>query len=148
MKSILYQKELKALYYSLIYPYLTYGIEVWRNAYKGQISRVHNIQKKVIRCVTQAHYLEHTEPLFKKFHLFKIEDIYELYYKRAMAVGVSELFVRNPEVHQYNTRQRSNPRINKWCKAVSKRAFAYMYTHLWSKVARDLQKYCSYKNIC
>ena len=60
---------------------------------------------------------------------------------RAMPVGVSELFffVRNQDVHQYNTRQRSNPRVNKWSKAISKRAFVYMGTHLWSKVARDLQ---------
>ncbi len=32
-----------------------------------------------------------------------------------------------------------NPQVNKWSKAISKRAFVYMGTHLWSKVARDLQ---------
>ncbi len=72
-----------------------------------------------------------------------------LYYKHAMPVAVSELFIRNQDVHQCNTRQRSNPRVNKWSKAISKRAFVYMGTHLWSKVARDLQNnYCPYKNIC
>ncbi len=46
MKLVLYQKDLKALYNSLIHPDLTYGIEVWGNAGKGQISRVQNMQRK------------------------------------------------------------------------------------------------------
>ena len=60
-----------------------------------------------------------------------------------MPVAVRELFVRNQNIHQYNTMERSNPRVNKWSNAISKRAFVYMGTHLWFKVAQNLQNILS-----
>ncbi len=57
IKSILYQNDLKALYYSLIYLYLTYGIEVWGNACKG----------KHLECITykESNPVRHTGTLLR-----------------------------------------------------------------------------------
>ena len=50
----------KLLYYSLVYPYLTYGNLIWGNTYKKRIQKLINIQKKIIRLITFKSYTEHT----------------------------------------------------------------------------------------
>ena len=54
------QNILKQLYYCLIYPYLTYGILVWGNAYENSIKNVVILQKKVIRIISFSEYNSHT----------------------------------------------------------------------------------------
>ncbi len=79
------------------------------------------LQKKVVRCVGKAHYLEHTLPLFKKLQVLKFQDIFELqtlkqmllYFHNIIPQLIRDLSVRNEAVHHYNTRQRSNPRVHK-----------------------------------
>ena len=36
------------LYYSLIYPYLTYGIHIWGNTYQSTIQPLYILQKKAL----------------------------------------------------------------------------------------------------
>ncbi len=45
---------------------------------------------------------------------------------------------RTQYVDQYYTRHRSNPRVNKWSKARGLLC-TWVFIHLWSKVARNLQ---------
>ena len=43
---------LKNLYYSLIYPYLLYAIQVWGSAFAGHTQKIIILQKKVVRLIT------------------------------------------------------------------------------------------------
>ena len=70
---------LKTLYYSIIYPYLTYCIEVWGRASKIHLDSLFKIQKKIVRIVNSADYLAHTDPIFLDLKLLKLSDSYILY---------------------------------------------------------------------
>ncbi len=59
-----------------------------------------------------------------------------LYYKQAIPVAVSELFVRNQDVHQDIGQIHES--IN-GVRLLDKRALVCMGNHLWSTVARDLE---------
>ena len=48
-KKMLNVSSLNTLYYSFVYPHLTYGIEVWGAASKCLIQSVEKFQKKIIR---------------------------------------------------------------------------------------------------
>ena len=45
---------LKQIYYSLIYPYLHYGIMSWGNTYPSRLTKVQTKQNKCIRCIFLA----------------------------------------------------------------------------------------------
>ena len=62
-----------------------------------------------------------------------------LYFYNMIPQPIRDLFVRNEEVHHYNTRQRSNPRVHKCNTALGKKSFVYMGTHLWSEANAELQ---------
>lgn len=53
------------LYYSLIYPFLIYGLIVWGNTYITALKPAIVLQKKAIRIITFSKFHDHSSPLFK-----------------------------------------------------------------------------------
>ena len=100
------------LYYSLIFPYLTYGIVAWGNTYTSTLNPIVILQKRVIRMITFSDYNEHTSPLFKKLNICKLSDLAFLYTANCMHdFAFSKLpspfdnfFVEISKAHHYNTR--------------------------------------------
>ena len=66
-KNVLSPAHSKTLYYSLVYPYLNYGILLWGNTYKKYLHKLEISQKKPIRTINRAMYNEPSSPLFKKY---------------------------------------------------------------------------------
>ena len=63
------------IYNSLILPYVNYGILLWGNNHE----KVTKLQKKAMRIINLKKYNSHTEPLFQKLHMLKVEDIFKLH---------------------------------------------------------------------
>ena len=81
--SILYKacqnlNALTTLYCSLFLPYISYCAEVWGNTYPSNILPVLLKQKKAIRSIARAKYLDHTEKLFYNVKLLTVNKIIEL----------------------------------------------------------------------
>ena len=96
------------LYNTLILPHINYCIMAW--GYK----RITMIKKKAIRIITASSYISHTEPLFKRLNLLKVDDILTLqelkfYYKYnegALPIYLQNWkFIMNVNLHNYNTRK-------------------------------------------
>ena len=68
---------LKSLYHSLVYPYYTYCNLIWGSAISTHIESLVLLQKKCIRIISKAGYLDHTAPLFKELKLLKVQQIYD-----------------------------------------------------------------------
>ena len=66
---------LKNIYQSLIHSHLNYGIILWGY----DLSKLAILQKKAVRILSQSHYLAHTEPLFKKENILKINEIFKMH---------------------------------------------------------------------
>ena len=63
------------MYYVLIYPYFNYCVIVWGHTNKVHINSLHLIQKKIVRIITGSSYLAHTNELFYKTQILKIQDL-------------------------------------------------------------------------
>ena len=61
------------LYYTLIYPYITYCNSTWSSTYVSNFNRIYYLQKRAVRAVTNSEYRAHTARLFSKL---KILDIF------------------------------------------------------------------------
>ena len=110
LKHFLPENSLKTIFNSLISSYLNYGIFCWG----FQPRQLIKLQKKAIRHVTKSKYNEHTEPLFKKLHILKFDDIlkrkvYNFYY-RLCHNSLPKYFIdtfkltRQQDLHEHNTR--------------------------------------------
>ena len=103
---------LKTLYQTLVFPYINYCNIIWGSACKTTLRPITLLQKKCIRIINKTSYLEHTEPLFKKTGLLKINQVYLLNCAKFMHKCINtNLFLAfkdklhyNASIHRYNTR--------------------------------------------
>ena len=66
---------LKNLYYSLIYPFLIYGIIAWGNTYRTTINPLYILQKKAVCIMSFSNFGEYSSPLFKLLNIVKLCDL-------------------------------------------------------------------------
>ena len=101
------------LYYVLIYPFLTYGILIWGNAYETTLKPLFILQKKAVRIITFRKLDSCSSPLFKSLGLIKFFDIslfqieifmYKFHNNVLPAAFHSFFFTKVASVHNYNTR--------------------------------------------
>ena len=71
------KRTLSSLYYSLIYPYLTYCIQVWGSTYQSHLSKLVILQKKIVRIIHGVPPRTHTEPLFSELDILKVSNWYK-----------------------------------------------------------------------
>ena len=101
------------LYYSLIYPFLSYGIQVWGLTFPTYLKPGTTLQKRVVRIMTFSDPISHSEPLLKSLRLLKFSDmihleilsfVYQWCHKLSLSCFVNYF---NPvsSIHSYNTRQ-------------------------------------------
>ena len=76
---------------------MSYAITVWGAAPNSHISRMNKLHKKGIRHVCSSKYNAHTEPLFKKEKILKLNDLYKLQCVKLMFKKV------NKKLHSYHT---------------------------------------------
>ena len=70
--------RLYMFYCSLIFPDLSYAFEIWGNTNKSQLHTLMLLQKKVIRSIDIASYLDYTYPLFEQYNTLKCLHIIKL----------------------------------------------------------------------
>ena len=105
------QQVLVQLYYSLIYPFLTYSLTAWGNTYKTSLQPLFILQKKAVRIITFSECKAHSSPLFYRLELLKLFDLIYLdnalfvydYYTNKLPAIFHDFFKSIHEVHQYNT---------------------------------------------
>ena len=129
LKRFLPHSILRTLYNSLILPHLTYGILTWGS----NPGRIIKLQKWAIRTINNSKYNSHTEPLFKKNNLLKLNDIYYLNaikfhfkYKRDMLpIYFKDIFEMSRPVQEINTRHRNYVILNQPKAALARESVRY-----------------------
>ena len=102
-------KTKQSLYYSLVYPYLTYCNIGWSSNYKNNLKWIYFLQKRIVRALTNSHFRAHT-PLFTQL---KFLDIYKIntfhvakfmfsYHHRLLPPYFHNLFITSHQLHSYN----------------------------------------------
>ena len=104
------------LYYTLIYPYITYCNSTWSSTNVPNLYRIYYLQKRAVRAVTNSGYRAHTAPLFSKLKILDIFQINTLdiakfmfrYHNNLLPPIFLNLFMTNRQVHRYDTRTAGN----------------------------------------
>ena len=112
-RKLLQRSTLITLYYSFIYPYLTYCIEIWGSANSTVLSSLFKVQKRAIRVITVSPFNTHTHSLFQDLKILTLDKIYTYFlglfmYKvnNNLVPPIFKSFVsHNSEIHYHNTRQ-------------------------------------------
>ena len=75
IKLVVPRNVLLMLYYTMIYPYLTYCTIVWGSANSSVLNHIVILQKRAIRLILNSHYRASSSALFYALKLLKVPDI-------------------------------------------------------------------------
>ena len=148
LKHYLPEEIMKKLYYSLIHPYLNYGIESWHGASQSAVSGVHVLQKKVIRAVFNLDFNAHTNQHFKQSFILKCKELYtfnlssHLYklLKNRNNDYLAQYLRSYSELHNHNTRNNSSLIIPRFNLSTSQNSFVYQSIKSWNSLPLTIQK--------
>ena len=160
MKNSLASDSLKTLYNSLLFPHISYGLEVWGAATSNKnFKRIVVTQKKAIRTVTKSKWHSHTEPRMKTLGLLKVTDQHYLQCLSLvfdMTKGYcNDIFdlrgKRNEGAMTYNlrstTEQPDNLRLSVKSNPSKKSFFSEVAPRLWNETSSDVQNSLSRKEL-
>ena len=77
LKDIYPKNILLTLYNSFIVPHLNYCILTWGSKIVNG-HKIHILQKKALRIITDSDYIAHSEPICKELRLLKVTDMFQL----------------------------------------------------------------------
>ena len=131
-------------YYAFIYPYLSYNTIIWGSTFPTHLQPLILQQKRTIRTISNAGYIDHTEPLFKQHKLLKFQDIYNYqlgsYMYRARA--------RGEYISRTDTRTRSSAldvQPSRHRISTTQHAVSYVAPKFWNTLPEDLRSIDNYK---
>ena len=144
---------LRQLYFTMVQPYLTYGIILWGSTYQSYLKRTVILQKKAIRYMHKAHYNAHTKPLFYASNVLNINFTYLLevskfmhdYTRRTLPTPLLNFFSSNLNVHQHNTRQVLDPHFSIIYNSIAEKSIIHRGPRIWSNVPQVIKE-CVNKN--
>ena len=154
-KHVLHQKHMKILYYSLIHPYILYGLRLWGNAIRKHLSKLEIMQKKAIRAIVGARYNAPSSPIFKHLNILKLTDMYEVQLKLFMYGFVNKtipapllnIYEYHGDIHNHATRHSTDPKPPKVNSELMRRSFLYTGPCLWLTLDDHIKSSKS-KQIC
>ena len=137
----------KKHYYSLIYPYLNYGIESGHVASHSAVSGVHVLLKKAIRAVFNLDFNAQTKEYFKQSFSLKCKELYifnlscHLFkiLKNRNNDYLAQYLRSCSELHNHNTRNNSSLIIPRFNLSTSQNSFLYQSIKSWNSLPTTIQ---------
>ena len=66
--------ELKNIYHAIFSSHLMYGAQVWSTKLLSVTTKITRLQKSTMRIMTFSEFRAHSEPLYKKLNILKLDD--------------------------------------------------------------------------
>ena len=152
LKHYLPKYILKMIYSSLCLSHISYAITVWGASPKSVIDRLHKLHKKGIRHICNAKYNSHTDPLFKKEKILKLEDLFKLQCAKIMYRKFhgnlheyhSSKLLTNFDITQTTTRKKDDIYIDSHSNNVSRiNSINYKIGTSWNELSLEVRNYAS-----
>ena len=137
LKSFVPTKIMIQLYYSMIYPYITYCNLIWGGACHNHLSTLITLQKKIIRIITNESYLAHTKPLFYNTGILNIENVHS--YVLAIYMFKKRNLFNDCFHHNYSTRNKQNlvPKFQRLI--VTQQSVNFSGVRVWNDLPAELK---------
>ena len=154
LKHFIPNRILFTLYCTLILPYLNYGILIWGNTCKSYLDKLVKLQKWAVRTISNSHYRSHTAPIFAKYNVLNVTDMYTFelgvfmyrYSMNELPSSFKYYFKKRSDIHNYSTRHCNNYNLTKNKKTFSDHSVRTSGPYLWNTLENQLKQSKSVKH--
>ena len=154
IRSFCSDSVMRTLYYSLFNSHLSYGLVVWGNANKSDLSKIISLQNKAIKVLSKTTHLHDLEisKEYSELRILKFED--QLFYQisslmwdydhNRLPSSLSQKFKKISTVHNLNTRASSHGKL--YCPKVNTNKYGMKsFKYQGAKVLNDIKKMDIYR---
>lgn len=154
-RKFLNRESLRSLYYSFIYPYLSYCIIVWGATTQKNLLTLHRLQKKAVRIISNTHIYAHTADIFIDLEILNVKKLY--YFSAALFMfkfmngncpkSINYMFKYSD--HVYSTRQNYCYSIPLYKYKICQMNIAYKGVIVWNHIITTINtrgSFHSFKN--
>ena len=139
-KKRLNKHALKCLYYSFIYPYITYCNHIWGTAPVSSLNKIVVLQKRAIRIICNVNRRASTDVLFRELKIIPFLDVNVYLVSRFMFRYIhgsvpalfAGYFQTNADIHSHNTRQALHFHLPNVKSNLGKRNMKYRGALIWN----------------
>ena len=133
------RNALLTLYYSFVYPYLTYCNHVWGCTYQANLKQLFILQKKVLRIMFVLKILK-----FIDINLYLTGRFMQRFFRGDVPGIFNELFHCNNYVHNYFTRQSEYLPVPLEKSNLSQFCIRYRVVTVWNAILKsNINSNCS-----
>jgi hypothetical protein len=151
-RKILPISSMITLYYSLIYPHMTYCIEVWGLAADIYILSLFRLQKKIIRIIKSVPTRTPSDPLFKELGILKLNQIYMHkiilfmynFIKNFLPSIFNDMFKRNRNIVTTSTRQTHDLHVTTCRTEFFMKSIRFKGPKIWNEFSKKIDHFCCY----
>ena len=119
--------------------YLIYCNIIWGGTGDVHLGQLKLLQKKFVRLITNSQFLDHTDPLFLKTGILKIDDIHSYLLSIHAFKNISDY---SSHLHTHDTRNKDGlvPQFQRL--SLTQRSVSYTVPKVWNSLP-DYIKQCS-----
>ena len=143
------------IYFAFVYPYITYGLEIYGNtcaSYLDKITKLNNkilriLQRKGRRCCTNCFYIQYnTLPPVQLFAYHVINLVHKMVYSPDILPPIfHQYFILNRSIHQHSTRY-NKLYMSQSLSHFERRSLKYKGPQLWNRLPNDITDITSPKS--
>ena len=123
-------------YCALIFPYLIYCNIIWGGAYPSHINKILLLQKRAIRIIHEAKFLDHTHQLFIQSNILKINEVHR-YFCCLLAFKNKDKFPRSLNI--VSTRNSNELQVTFQRLSVTQRSVTYAVPKYFNELPPDVK---------
>ena len=103
LKHIFPSDALLKLYYSLLHPYLLYGLHIWGSTYRTYQARLGGLQNRAVKLIGGGNFRDSPNLFYSKLNILKLPDLFKhetaklvyRFFHDDLPTTLTELFVKN-----------------------------------------------------
>ena len=144
---------LKLIYFSLIYPKILYGLEVYANTYQTYLHDLMIINNRILRILQKKDRLCHTIDLYSAYNTLPIDKLFNLkallyahaqiYRPMTLPKIIQEKMMLNNQIHQHQTRSSSNFHRSSYNSTRGSKSFSNISAVLWNSLENNVKSVSS-----
>ena len=106
--------HMKNMYFTMVQPYINYGILLWGNTFDTYLKSLIVQQKHALRIMCNVSYNAHTSSLFRRCSIIELQDMFVIEWclfmfrliHKQLPTGIKTVFTPSTSMHTHSSRQK------------------------------------------
>ena len=139
----------KLIYFAFVHSLLNYGIEIYGNTYSSHLNKLFVLNNKILRILQHSSYDSPIIYLYSNYNTLSLPNLHKfnillfvhkcLYHPHQLPHVFSSYYLKNSDLHSYNTRSKNDPYLEQFTTSLGQRCIIYKGSYLWCSLPDELK---------